>query len=73
MEDRKLMKLFVKDPVKYIPSLLDFELHNDAKKIATKINARYFNQEYDYEDQLVEIEQVRYTVTVFYFCATINA
>ena len=58
MEDRKLLKQFVKDPVKFIPYLLEFELRNNRKEIATKINARYFNQEYDYEDQLVELEQV---------------
>jgi len=58
LEDRKLLKQFDKDPVKFIPYLLEFELRNNRKEIATKINAHYFNQEYDYEDQLVELEQV---------------
>lgn len=50
--------LFLKDPIKMIPYLLDFELRDDREEIAKKIIAKYFKKERGYEDQLVELEQV---------------
>ncbi len=50
--------MLVKDPIKWIPYILDFELREDREEIAKKIIAHYLKQGQDYEDQLVEFEQV---------------
>lgn len=50
--------MLVKDPINLIPYLLEFELREDREEIAKKIIAHYLKQEKDYEEQLVEFEQV---------------
>lgn len=52
------MKEFKTDPLKYIPYMLDFELHKGSREIAKKIIDQYFDSERDYDSQLTEIEQV---------------
>lgn len=56
------MKEFTKDPLKYLPYMLDFELRKDREGIAKKVMAQYFDSGRELGSQLTEMEQVRSTL-----------
>ena len=52
------LDLFKKDPIRYIPVILDFELHPNRKAIAKKLYDKYFEADKPVEKQLGALEKV---------------
>jgi len=52
------LELFKKDPIRYIPVILDFELHPNRKAIAKKLYDKYFDADKPVEKQLGALEKV---------------
>ena len=56
------MKEFKKDPIDSIRYILGLERSKDGYEIAKQVHDHYLNPNKEYEEQLDEIEKVRYVL-----------